>query len=258
MDYDRHCTEIVTQAELLASDIKGADLRAPVPSCPGWTLGMLLRHIGGGHRWIEETVRTQATEYIPDDQIRKVEGDDSGEPPSEWLVEGAVRLAETLRAAGPGVHVAMQHGLEASTAFFARRFTHETLVHRADAMLAAEREFAAADDVVVDAIDEWMELDALPFQLDYKPAKRELLGPGRCLAFEASGPGHTTDAAWFVDLTGEVITWSRSRRAPAVTVRGPLTDLLLALYRRKPVRSSGIVIGDERLLDAWLKEADFG
>ena len=38
MDHDRHCIEIVTQTELLTAALQNEDLRASVPSCPGWTL----------------------------------------------------------------------------------------------------------------------------------------------------------------------------------------------------------------------------
>src|SRR3954462_8212365 len=101
MDFDRHCAEIVAQTDLLARELDGADLGAPVSSCPGWTIGQLLRHIGGGHRWAGGIVRTRAAEFIPDDQVRKLDGDDSGAVPADWLVEGAERLAGALRAAGP-------------------------------------------------------------------------------------------------------------------------------------------------------------
>jgi uncharacterized protein (TIGR03083 family) len=122
MDYDRHCTEIVTQAELLTTGIEGADLRAPVPSCPDWTLGMLLRHVGGGHRWAEEMVRTRATGFLPDDQIRKLDGDDSADVPATWLMEGATRLADTLRTAGPDTKIWTPLDLDGTTSFWARRF----------------------------------------------------------------------------------------------------------------------------------------
>ena len=118
MDYDRHCAEIVTQAELLATAIKGADLGVRVPSCPDWTLGMLSRHIGGGHRWAEEVVRTRATAFLPDDQVRKLDGDDSGEVPAAWLLEGATRLAETLRAAGPDAAVWTPLDFHTTTSFW--------------------------------------------------------------------------------------------------------------------------------------------
>ena len=50
-------------------------------------------------------------------------------------------------------------------------------------------------------------------------------------------------------------------------MRGPLTDLLLVVYRRKPARDEDIEIlgdkqlldlGDKRLLDFWLERVGFG
>lgn len=73
-----------------------------------------------------------------------------------------------------------------TTSFWARRFAHETLLHRADATLATGDGFAVPSEVALDAVDEWMELDAFPQHCDIEPGKRELLGPGRALAFEAT------------------------------------------------------------------------
>ena len=254
MEFTRHCTEIVAQTELLATELKAADLRAPVPSCPGWSLGDLVRHIGGGHRWAEQVVRTRATGWLPDDQIRQVKGDDTGELPGEWLVEGATRLAETLRAAGPDTPIWAPFTYDRMT-FWARRFAHETLVHRADATLAAHVPFVAAPEVALDAVDEWMELDVIPAHFEITPSKRELLGPGRTLAFAATD----VDAAWFVDLTGEVITWRHGTAVAAATVQAPLTELLLLIYRRRPVGAPEIeVAGNRELLQFWLSHVAFG
>lgn len=252
MDYDRHCTEIVTQTELLTTGVAGTDLRAPVPSCPGWSLGNLVRHIGGGHRWAEEVVRTRSAEWMPDDQVRRLDGDDSAGLPVAWLVEGATRFAGTLRAAGPDAELWVPFG-RGTTSFWARRFAHETVIHRADATLAAGTEFVLDPDVAIDAFDEWMELDSHPLHFEITPRKRELLAPGRTLAFEAPG------ASWFVDLTGDVIRWRRGKSEAAVTVRGPLTDLLLLLYQRKPLDGDGVEIhGDRRLLELWRTYVTFG
>jgi uncharacterized protein (TIGR03083 family) len=254
MDFARHCTEIITQTELLTADVAGADLRSVVPSCPGWTLGALIRHVGGGHRWAEETVRTRATEYLPDDFFRDVEGDDTGEVPTAWLLEGASLLAGALRAAGPDAELFAPFDYD-RTSFWARRFANETVVHRADACLAAAVPFVVDTDVAGDAIDEWMELDVLPQHFEMKPEKRELLGAGRTLALEATD----VDASWFVDLTGDVITWARESTPAAVTVRAPVSDLLLLIYRRLAVPSPSIrVVGDEALLDLWLGHVAFG
>ncbi len=44
----------------------------------------------------------------------------------------------------------------------------------------------------------------------------------------------------------------------ARAVRGPLTDLLLVIYKRRPARGDGIkVFGDTALLDFWLERVSF-
>ncbi|MGO1057213.1 maleylpyruvate isomerase family mycothiol-dependent enzyme [Crossiella sp. CA198] len=254
MDFHRHAAEIRVQTALFG-DLAGADLRAPVPSCPGWSLGNLVRHVGYGHRWAAEIIRTRATGFLPDDKMRKLDGDDSRPLPVDWLVEGATELSEALRAAGPGTTVWTPLTSGGGTDFWARRFAHETVMHRADATLAAGIPFTVATEVALDTVDEWMWLDSLAQHFDYNPGKRALLAPGRTLAFEATD----ADAAWFVDLTGEVIVSGRGRGAAAVTVRAPLTDLLLALYRRKPFSGNGITVsGDTALLEFWLTHIGFG
>jgi hypothetical protein len=137
--------------------------------------------------------------------------------------------------------------------------THETVIHRADAILAVGTEFTVDADVALDAIDEWMELGSLPEILDIHPEKRELLGAGRTLHFHATDTSPDAAAEWLVDLTGDVIAWRRAHERAAVAVRGPLTDLLLAIYRRRPASSGDIeVLGDAPLFDFWLKRVTFG
>ncbi|MGQ0775738.1 MAG: hypothetical protein ACT4NY_15190 [Pseudonocardiales bacterium] len=88
--------------------------------------------------------------------------------------------------------------------------------------------------------------------------------PGRTLhlhatdtAPEAAAP--EAAAEWLVDLTGDTIVWRRAHEKAAVTVRGPLIDLLLVVYRRRPARSEGIeILGDGQLLDFWLERISFG
>jgi uncharacterized protein (TIGR03083 family) len=248
MDFDRHCDEIVRQTETLVRDVGGADLAVPVPSCPTWSLGDLLRHIGGGQRWAEEVVRTRATGPLPDDHFRTVGGDDSGPVPARWLLSGARALAATLRAAGPEEKLWAPFTYD-RTAFWARRFTHETALHRADATLAARVPYTVDDAVAVDAIDEWLELDCIEWHFERRPAKRDLLGRGS-LALVAPGE------SWLVDLTGPVITWRRGAGPASVTVRGSLAGLLLVLYRRAPV-SSVSVDGERALLADYLEQAAF-
>jgi uncharacterized protein (TIGR03083 family) len=259
LSYDRYCSQIVAQTALLRSCIEGADLTVPVPSCPGWNAGQLLRHLGGAQRWAQEIVRTRATQMVPE-RFRDLSAFTSENPAvvGPWLAEGAGQLADALRGAGPGVPLwtPVPGG---STDFYARRFTHETVVHRADATLAIGAEFTLDQDIAVDAIDEWMELGSLPMHFDVHPWMRELLGPGRTLHFHATDTAPEAAAEWLVDLTGDAIAWRRAHEKAAVAVRGPVTSLLLVVYRRQPARSDGIeILGDEKLLDFWLERVSFG
>lgn len=58
-------------------------------------------------------------------------------------------------------------------------------MHRADATLALGAEYTLDQAVALDAIDEWMELSALPMHFEVHPRMRELLGPGRTRHFHA-------------------------------------------------------------------------
>ncbi|MGH9038341.1 MAG: maleylpyruvate isomerase family mycothiol-dependent enzyme, partial [Acidimicrobiia bacterium] len=245
LSYDRGRDEIVAQTDRLRASIDGADLTVPVPSCPDWNLGQLLRHLGGAHRWVETIVRTRATQPPSDDHFRDLSGYTKEDPAvvGPWLAEGAAQLADTLRAAGPDAEVWTP--VPGGTPFFARRMAHETVIHRADASLAVEAEFTLDEDVAVDAFDEWMELGSLPIMFQFHPEMRELLGPGRTLHFHATDTAPEAAAEWLVDLTGDAIAWRRAHEPAAVTVRAPLTDLLLVIYRRRPVHRHGIeVLGD--------------
>ncbi|MBZ6477773.1 maleylpyruvate isomerase family mycothiol-dependent enzyme [Streptomyces griseocarneus] len=252
--YEAHCSEIVAQTRHLASTVKDADLTVPVPSCPGWNLGQLLLHVAGAHRWVESIVRTRATEPVPDDLVNDVSGDigQGAAVLAGRLEEGAGRLADALRAAGPHAEVWTVVPGE-SIGFWARRMTHETVVHRADAAQAVGADFTVDERVAADGLDEWMAFGSLPQVFEEAPATRELLGPGATLQFHATDTAPGDGAGWLVDLTGDTITWRRAHEAAAVTVRGPLTGLLLAVYGRRPYPGTDVeILGDARLFERWL------
>src|SRR5438270_13858003 len=106
LTYDRYCAEITEQTHLLESCVKGADLTVPVPSCPGWNAGQLLRHLGGGQRWATALVRARTAQEYPED-FRDLSAYTAEDPAvvGPWLAEGAARLADALRGAGPGTPV---------------------------------------------------------------------------------------------------------------------------------------------------------
>jgi uncharacterized protein (TIGR03083 family) len=196
MAYPRLCDEIVAQTREIASFLQDrgepGDARVAVRSCPGWNLGQLLRHLGGVQRWAAEVVRARAKEPVPDEYHGALAeyADEDLAVVVPWLVDSADLLARALREAGPAVAIwtPVPDGTSNS---YARRFAHETLVRRADAIVALGGEFTADPVVEVDALDEWMELGALPLHLDRDPRVRELLGPGRVLRLHARDLGTT-------------------------------------------------------------------
>ena len=230
LSFDRYRDEIVTQTSLLTSAITGADLTLQVPTCPDWNAGELLRHLGGAQRWAAGIVRSRAGGPVRRDftDLSAYTREDPVVRRPAWLAEGAAQVAAALREAGPGTPVWTPIA-RGTTDFYARRFTHETLIHRADAALAVGAGYQAAPDVAVDAIDEWLYLGSLPIHLEYHPEVRELLGPGRTLHFHATDT--PPDAA---------VEW-----------------VLLVLYRRRPAAAVE-VLGDAGLLDLWLDRAKFG
>jgi len=165
-----------------------------------------------------------------------------------WLIEAAARLADTLRGTGPDTKV-WTPVPGATAEFCARRFAHETAVHRADATLAIGAEFRLGQDVALDAIDEWMELGSLPMHFEVHPWMRELLDPGRTLHFHATDMAPQAAAEWLIDLTGGAIAWRRAHEKAAVAVRGPLTDLPLWASRNgcfgpsRRLRNTNYVVG---------------
>jgi hypothetical protein len=144
-------------------------------------------------------------------------------------------------------------------AFYARRFTHETALHRADATLALGVDYTLDPEVALDGLDEWMELGSLPVHFDVHPVMRELLGPGRTLHFHATDTAPDAAAEWLVDLTGDALAWRPTHEKAAVAVRAPLTDLLLLIYKRRDAFGENVeILGDAELLRFWLDRVDFG
>jgi uncharacterized protein (TIGR03083 family) len=260
LSFEEYCSEIVTQTRLLADCIAGADLTTAVPSCPGWNVGQLVRHLGGGQRWAAETVRRRATKRVPDQHFRDLSAYRDEDPAvvGPWLAESAAGLADALALAGPDAPADTAPVPEGTAGFFARRFTHETAIHRADAMLALNADFCLDPAVAVDGIDEWMELGCLPMHFTIHPRMRELLGPGRTLHLHATDTAPELNAEWVVDLTGDALAWRRAHEKSAVAVRGPVVDVLLIVYRRRQARIDGVqIFGDEQLLDFWLERVGF-
>ncbi|MFD9486022.1 maleylpyruvate isomerase family mycothiol-dependent enzyme [Streptomyces sp. NPDC059991] len=258
LDHDFHCSEILRQADELRSHLTGAELAVTVPTCPDWTLRELAVHVGGAHRWVAEIVRTKATAVVPQERVPDFTGPEKDEPEAldAWLAQGAALCADTLRTAGAD-QAAWTWAGEATAGCWARRMTHETVVHHADAALTVGAEYRLAPEVAADTIDEWLEL--VTYVQAAKPAPAaaaELRGPGRSIHLHATdAPG----AEWLIELGEDGVSRRRGHEKATVALRGPLTDVLSVFCRGLPADSPRIeVLGGAELLDFWLQRASFG
>lgn len=228
---------------------RNADESTPVPTCPGWTLTQLLRHVGRGDRWAAQIVQDRLDHFL---DPRTVEG---GKPPPDpadaisWLHAGARRLVDAVELSGVETPVWTFLGPRPAN-WWIRRRLHETAVHRADAAIALGREFPLDANMAADGITEWLERLAIQAGSKGSPLPLE---DGDTLHLHATDPGLGEAGEWTVGVDGRAITWSHEHGKGSVALRGGATELLLALVRRVALADTGIeVFGDDTVWQNWL------
>jgi uncharacterized protein (TIGR03083 family) len=244
-----YASTYLAETRALGELIRAADQSTPVPTCPGWNLEQLFRHVGRGDRWAAQIVRDRMDTFL---DFRSVEG---GKPPPElddaiaWLNDGAQLLVDAVEVAGGDTPVWTFLGPRPAN-WWVRRRLHENLVHRADAALAVGADFTLDAAVAADGIDEFLE--RIVIQAGKDGAALPLEG-GDTLHLHATDPGLGEAGEWTVAVDDVVITWSHEHGKGTVALRGAATELLLAMTRRVPLAETGIaVFGDEAVWRRWL------
>jgi uncharacterized protein (TIGR03083 family) len=240
METGEHIAALRREGQLLATAADRSGLSAPIPTCPGWRMRNLLRHMGGVHRW--------AAAHVADRRIERLNGYSElvGTWPDDlalvdWFRDGHAALVRTLEQADPDLTCWSFLPAPSPLAFWARRQAHETGIHRADAECASGAISSYDVEFARDGIDELL-LAFLP-----RPSTR----------FRAETPRtfqvHSTDTAgkWLVRVGPDSVDVTTSAEESAdCTVSGPAADLYLLLWNRRS--ADGLrVEGDRSLLDQW-------
>jgi uncharacterized protein (TIGR03083 family) len=247
--------EIAASTAALAVLIDSEDPELPIPTCPDWTLRQLATHVGRAQRWAAQIVATRSAAMIGFRAVPDAKIPDEPAARGSWLTGGADRLVEVLRDAGQE-HVWTFDGL-GPAGFWARRMAHETLVHCADAQLAAGDDFTIAPELAADAIDEWLTVIAVPRAGQPDPRAEALL-PGRTLHIHATDAELGQAGEWLVAHTEDGVQVRTCHEHGDVALTGPAAELLLVLLRRRPpVEPTVRVFGDQPLLDQWLAHSSF-
>jgi uncharacterized protein (TIGR03083 family) len=234
--------------------IRSGDSSVAVPTCPGWSLTQLLRHVGRGDRWAAQVVADRVDHFL---DPRAVEG---GKPPPDldgaisWLHGGARRLIDAVEQVGAETPAWTFLGHRPAN-WWIRRRLHEATVHRADAALALRLDYTLTPELAADGVTEWLERVAVEAGHDGTPLP---LGDGHTVHLHATDPDLGEAGEWTIRTDGGRIAWSHDHGKGTVALRGRAVDLLLAVLRRVSVADTDIaVFGDTAVWGTWLERTPF-
>jgi uncharacterized protein (TIGR03083 family) len=216
-------------------------LPSPVPSCPGWTVEDLVRHLGGIY-WGVAGHAGRGVTTAPERVDRSVS---TVVDVLAWWDEQYARLGTLLDSLDPGAPAWNWAPQPKKAEFWHRRMAHETAVHRWDAQMALGPSDPVgaklAADGVTEVIDTWL------------PAgrRRGPLDRYGVVALRATD----VEAVWDVRLRGEGValldtdTLFEEDHHERAVATGTASDLLLALWGRVPFEVLDVA-GDMSLLEA--------
>jgi uncharacterized protein (TIGR03083 family) len=244
---------LTTENDRLAALFADADPSVAVPTCPGWDLSQLLKHVGRGHRWAAQMVASRATEVLnPRDVVGGRPPDGGAEAAAEWLRDSVTELLDAVTTVGSDAPVWTFTGPKPS-AWWVRRRLHEATVHRGDAAIAIGREFEIAPDVAADGVSEYLDL------LTGRPAGDEpALADGATLHLHATDEALGAAGEWLIRSDAGRVVWEHGHGKGDAAVRGAAGDLLLGTLRRIPADSDRLeVLGDRQTWTTWLERTGF-
>jgi uncharacterized protein (TIGR03083 family) len=244
MDVVDHIGFLDREGELLAVAATDVDPDAPVQTVPDLSLRDLVHHVGGIHRWATTTIREARAERY-DTTLREV----VGEWPDDadlvgWFRSGHAALVQALRDADPDLECWTFFAAPTPLAFWARRQTHETAIHRADAQSASGAITPYAPVLAADGVDEIL------FGFAARRGRYPESDPPR-MRLRATD----MDREWLAQLGPERTSVLVDAEIPAgassdVAVEAPASDLYLLLWNR--ITPDAVAVdGDPEPLAVW-------
>jgi uncharacterized protein (TIGR03083 family) len=202
------------------------DLMAAVPSCPGWTVADLTRHVGAVylHKILAMREGVEPDPWPPEGLAE--------EEPLALLDRAYAELRQEFAAHQPEDRAFSWYTPDQTVGFWIRRMAHETVIHRIDAELGTGQPVAPVpDDLAVDGIDELLRVFAAYSVATWGDYFTDILAgsPGRTYTVRADG------AAWRVRTgPGRFAVEDGAGVGPAdVAVSGPPAAVLRWVWNRE-------------------------
>ncbi|HEU5156626.1 MAG TPA: maleylpyruvate isomerase family mycothiol-dependent enzyme [Streptosporangiaceae bacterium] len=212
------------------------DPAAAVPSCPGWTVADLTRHVGAVYLHKTMAMREGAEPATwPPEGV-------ADEEPLALLDRAYAGLLDEFAAREPGDPTGTWYAPDQTVGFWIRRMAQETVIHRIDAELGTGRPVAPVpDDLAVDGIDELLKVFVAYSVAEWGDYFTDILSgsPGRTYSVRTDG------AAWRVRTgpgTFEVDDDAGGEPAD-VTISGPPMAVLRWMWNREsPAEPGGVTV----------------
>jgi uncharacterized protein (TIGR03083 family) len=230
MDYAAFVEHVRTDGSRLSAAAEG-DLTAPVPSCPGWSVHELVKHVAQVYEHkIECTRLGRAPDpWPPEWPLAETD-------PLVWFRDAHARLLEMFGESGPATPSATWWPPDQTVGFWARRMAHETAVHRVDAELAIDAPATIDAELATDGVDEILRL---MLEGDWSEDADDAMTGQR---IDIS----TGERTWRVVLDREAVLLSDGGVDADATLTGDPSDVLLWLWGRA---------ADDRVVQAGDTEA---
>jgi uncharacterized protein (TIGR03083 family) len=244
MQVHQYVSVLADQGKRLAAAAGRAGPAAAVPTCPGWRVRDLLRHIGYVHRWATGYVAGQLTDMVPElSEAEQLAAGPADDQLIDWYTAGLSALKDALERADPAMTAWTFLPAPSPLTFWARRQAHETAIHSADAQLAAGGRPRFPADLAADGVDE-----LLTGFFGRDAGQADASDSGRVLLVRAVDTG----LAWHVRLSQDATRILASERTdnPAglavdCTVGGPASGIYLLLWNRADLLAAGAEVSGE-------------
>jgi len=235
MEYSRYLDCLAVDFARLR-EVVPIDQGAAVPSCPGWTVADLTRHVGEVylHKIVAMREGTEPEQWPPKGL--------ADEEPLALLDRAYAGLRGEFATRKPEDAAGSWYKPDQTVGFWARRMAQETVIHRIDAELGTRQTAALVpDDLALDGIDELLKVFIAYSVAEWGSYFKDILesSPGRTYAVRTDG------MAWRL-RTGPglfAVEDDASNDQADVTISGPPTAVLRWVWNREgPSESNEVTV----------------